>query len=318
MYRFEEVPLNEEICLMDEKWMPEYERALLESVDETGKNAYEVGYYAYASARTIKSDVIELSWYPNTTDRFHQMRILLPRSAFINCVGSWRYDYKPLIFVSGEWLTNLYLRSHCVFALIDAINFREALSGGLLTRQKLVELRNRIDMIAAANPTVAFISWADSLLLKSHYTIGQYDSQVKNTYQPEHILRLLPDINKAYEEIFGVGVYAVITQGSNEYYEDELLHIADSRNHISFNSLGLPFAQTQAIEQQARRAIRSRVHPPADAYLDEAFYHSLRFRDGFDKNVEVKFTYNAPMATAPTYYFPINFDFLKANLEPSE
>jgi hypothetical protein len=233
-------------------------------------------------------------------------------------LGSWRYDYKPLIFVTGEWLTNLYLRSHCVFALIDAINIKEVLSSGLLTRQKLIELRDRIDVIAAANPTVAFISWADSLLLKSNYTIGQYDSQVKNTYQPEQILRLLPDINEAYQEILGVGVYAVITQGSNEYYEDGLLHIADSRNHISFNSLGLPFAQTQAIEQQARRALKSRIHPPADTYLDEAFYHSLRFRDGFDKNAEVKYPYHAQMATAPTFYFPLSFDLLAANLAPAE
>jgi hypothetical protein len=314
VYLFDEVPLNEDLDLMDEKWMAEYEKALVKSVDETGESAYSVGYYSAAVARAIGPDSIELSWYPNTYDRFHQMRILLPRSAFITCAGSWQYDYKPVMFVRGDWLTNLYLRSHSVFALVDAINVKKALSSGTLTRPKLIELRDRIDTIAAANPTVAFISWADSLLLKSNYSVGQYDSPVKYTYEPEKILRLLPDIKEAYRDVLGLGIYAVITQGSNEYYDDDLLHISGSGNHISFNSLGLPFAQTQAIEHQARLASKKGIHPPADAYLDETFYHSLRFKDGFEKNAESKFPYDAPMATGPTFYFPLSFDLLAANL----
>ncbi len=109
----------------------------------------------------------------------------------------------------------------------------------------------------------------------------------------------------------------MITQGSNEYYDDELLHIAGSGNHISFNSLGLPFAQTQAIEHEARAAIRAGTHKPSDVYLDETFYHSLRFEHGFDKNAEPKFPYTAPMATGPTYYFPVSFGLLLANLVPA-
>jgi hypothetical protein len=225
VYPFDEVPLNEDLNLMDEKWIAEYEKALVKSVDETGDSAYSVGYYSAAVALAIGPDSIELSWYPNTHDRFHQMRILLPRSAFITCVGSWQYDYSPVVFVRGDWLTNLHLRSHSVFALVDAINVKKALSSGALTRQKLIQLRDRIDAIAAANPTVAFMSWADSLLLKSNYSVGQYDSPVKCTYEPEKILRLLPDIKDAYWDVLGLDIYAVVTQGSNEYYDDKLLHI---------------------------------------------------------------------------------------------
>jgi hypothetical protein len=242
------------------------------------------------------------------------MRVLLPRSAFVSCVGSWQYDYKPVIFVRGDWLINLHLRSHSVFALVDAINVKKALSSGTLTRPKLIDLRDRIDVIAAANPTVAFVSWADSLLLKSNYSVGQYDSPIKYTYEPENILRLLPDVKKAYEDILGLSIYAVVTQGSNEYYEDGLLHIAGSGNHISFNSLGLPFAQTQAIEHRARLACKKGIHQPADAYLDETFYHSLRFKHGFEKNAEPKFPYDAPMATGPTFYFPVSFELLASKL----
>jgi hypothetical protein len=225
--------------------------------------AYSIGYYSPAAVRVIGTDSIELSWYPNTFDRFHQIRIEFPRSVFITCVGSWEYDYDPVIFVHGDWLTNLHLRSHSVFALVDAINVKKALASGLLERSKLIELRDRIDEIAAGNPCVAFMSFADSLLLKSNYSVGQYDSDIKYTYDPERILRLLPEIQAAYASVLGLEIYAVVTQGSNEYYDDALLHISSSNNHISFNSLGLPFAQTQAIEHSARTAIKLRVHRPA-------------------------------------------------------
>lgn len=118
-------------------------------------------------------------------------------------------------------------------------------------------------------------------MLKSNYTVGQYDSDVEYTYEPEKILRLLPDIRAAYQSVLGLEIYAVITQGSNEYYGDSLLHISSTKNHISLNSLGLPFAQTQAIEHCARAAIKSSIHPANDLYLDESFYHSLRFKFTF-------------------------------------
>jgi len=314
VYAFEDIPLDRDLSLMDEKWMAEFEAALIESVEERGDTAYSVGYYSAASAVSIASDSAELCWYPNTHDRFHQVRIPLPRSEFVTCVASWQYDYKPIIFVRGEWLTNLHLRSYSVFALIDAIGVKNALASGALTRPKLIELRDRIDAIAASNPGVAFMSFADSLLLKSNYSIGQYDSHIKYTYEPEKILHLLPSIRSAYQSVLGLDIYAVVTQGSNEYYDDALLHISGTQNHISFNSLGLPFAQTQAIEHAARAAIKSGIHAPAGAYLDDSFYHSLRFRSGFEKNKEGKFGYSAPMTTGLSYYFPVSFQLLSDNL----
>jgi hypothetical protein len=320
IYAFEDVPLDQDLNLMDEKWMAEFEAALVKSVDGSSETAYSVGYYSAVAARAIGPGSIELSWYPNTYDRFHQVRITLPRSALIICIGSGQYDYKPLIFVRGDWLTNLHLRSNSVFALIDAINVKQALASGTLTRPKLIKLRDRIGEIAAGHPAVAFMSFADSLLLKSNYTVGQYDSDIKYTYEPEKILRLLPDIRSAYQSVIGLEIYAVITQGSNEYYDDSLLHISTTHNHISFNSLGLPFAQTQAIEHCARRAFKSGVQPAADVYLDENFYHSLRFKHTFavTKNEKPRFPYAAPMATGPSYYFPVSFQLLADNLEPLE
>jgi len=137
-YRFEDIPLDRDLRLMDVKWLPEFEAALVASVSETGDSAYAVGYYSPAAARAIGTDSIELSWYPNTFDRFHEVRITLPRSVFVTCVASWQYDYDPVIFVEGEWLSNQHLRQHSVFALVDAINVKKALSSGTLTRQKFI------------------------------------------------------------------------------------------------------------------------------------------------------------------------------------
>lgn len=317
IHKFEDIPLNRDIYLMGEEWMAEFAAAMVLSLDGDGESAYSVGYASYAAARAIGADSVELSWYPNIFDRFHQVEIVLPRSAFVACVESWQGDYKPCLFVRDEWLNNLYFRSHSIFALVDAIGVKAGLASGVLTRSSLIELRNRIDEIAADNPPVAFISFADSLLLKSNYTVGVHDREVKYTYEPERILRLLPDIQTVYQSVLGMGIYAVITQGNNEYSGDGLLHISDTQNHISLNSLGLPFAQTQAIEHQVRKSIRLGIHPAADAYLDETFYHSLRFRMTFEKSTISRFPYTAPMATGPSSYFPISFQSLADNLEPT-
>jgi hypothetical protein len=316
IYAFEDIPLDQDLNLMDEKWMAKFEAALVKSLDRGDETAYSVGYYSTAVARAIGPDSMELSWYPNIHTRFHQVRIILPRSEFITCVESWQYDYKPLIFVRGDWLTSLHLRSHSVFGLIDAINVKQALASGTLTRPKLIGLRNRLDEIAATNAAVAFMSFADSLLLKSNYSVGQYDRDVKYTYEPERLLRLLPDLRAAYRSVLGLEIYAVFTQGSNEYYDDGLLHISSTHNHISLNSLGLPFEQIMAIDNCVHAAIKSDIHPIADVYLDESLYHSLRFNATFSKNGKPRFPYRSRMATGPSYYFPMSFQLLADNLEP--
>lgn len=133
------------------------------------------------------------------------------------------------------------MKTYSVFALIDAIGVKTALANGTLTRHKLIKLRDRIDEIATRYPTLAFVSFADNLLVKSNWRVGHWDSKLTYSYEPEFILRLLPEISSAYHEILDMNIYAVIAQGNNEYYDDNLLHISASQNHISLNSLGLPF-----------------------------------------------------------------------------
>ncbi|MFP3435956.1 hypothetical protein SB781_40025, partial [Paraburkholderia sp. SIMBA_061] len=63
------------------------------------------GFVSHAAARSVDHEWIELSWYPNTFDRFHEVSVFLPKSAFVACVDIWKYDEKPTIFVRSDWLT---------------------------------------------------------------------------------------------------------------------------------------------------------------------------------------------------------------------
>jgi hypothetical protein len=94
-----------------------------------------------------------------------------------------------------------------------------------------------------------------------------------------------------------------LTQGSNEYYEEPLLHISESRNHICLNSLGAPFAELLAIEKAAKTAIKLKLHLPAEIYMDEQYYHSLNFVVGFEKNTQSRNAYKAIMKPGDSFYF---------------
>lgn len=106
-----------------------------------------------------------------------------------------------------------------------------------------------------------------------------------------------------------------LTQGSNEYYDESLLHISSTKNHICLNSLGIPFAELLAIEGAAKAALKNNTHPPAEIYMDEQYYHSLRFKYEFHKNTKPKNAYKAIMKNEESYYFYSSLGVLLSNLE---
>ena len=314
-FEFEAIPLDRDVYLMDEKWIPEWEANYLGFFG--GKEFENVGYISYAAVRSATSESLEISWYPNVVDRFHEVVVILPREAFVACVDVYDYDEKPHIFVKGEWLTALHMRPYSAFALIDAIGVKNALRTGHLTSSKLISLRDRIDEIADATPAVAFVSFADSLLLKANWFVGQYGSDVSYSYEPETLIRVIPRVASAFLDVLGMSIYATITQGVNEYGDAALVHRSSSGGHISLNSLGLPFAQLLAIDEAARRAIRSAHHAPYELYVDELFFHSLRFKYGFDKHALPNAAYNAPMSPSPGKYYCTTSSVILDNLKTS-
>jgi hypothetical protein len=314
-FPFEQVPLDRDVFLMDERWMPDWESAHLDLF--AGKPFRSVGYISYAAVRQADSDALEVSWYPNIMDRFHEVSVLLPRSAFVACIDVYDYDGKPHIFVKSDWLTGLHLRPYSAFALVDAIGVKKAIRQGTLSGSRLIQLRDRLDQLADATPGVAFVSFADSLLLKANWYVGQFDSEVNYSYEPEAIVRLLPQVATIYEEVLGMSVYATITQGVNEYEDNSLIHRSPAASHVSLNSLGLPFAQLLTIDEAARTAIRAKKHAAYELYVDETFFHSLRFKQEFDKHTQASAQYTAPMSSTPSKYYCTTAQVLLANLNNS-
>lgn len=295
--------------------MPEFETATVAMFD--GGEYPIVGYIAYAAARLITADAIELSWYPNIHDRFHEVKVILPKPEFVTCVSCYDYDLKPYVFVHDAWLNQLYMRSYTAFLLIDAIGVKNELRAGRLQHARLIDLREAIDELAESYPELAFVSFADSLLAKGNWRVGHVGSGVNYTYQPEMLVRLVPKIAKIYREVLGLEVYAVLTQGANEYYEDEPSHVSKSGNHLSLNSLGLPFAQLLAIDLAARKAIRTKIHSPHELYIDEDFYHSLRFVFAFEKNDKPSAQFRDPMTGRWSSYYYSSCQEILNNLASS-
>lgn len=310
----QDIPLDRDIYLMGQEWMAAYSSALLKGI--SGNGWEHVGYISYACARGVDANSVDLSWYPNIFDRFHEIRVSLPRRHFVTCTEMWKYDEKPRIFVTDEWLENLHTRVFSAFALVDAIGVKRELVSGTITQEKLHNLREQIDAIAAKHADVSFVSFADSLLLKTNWTVGQWDRPITYTYEPEKIVSILPELAKAYMTTLGLPIYAVVTQGQNEFYGNELIHTSPTGNHVSLNSLGLPFAQLQAIETAAKRAARVGDHGLAELYMDNSFFRSLKLDFGFDKDAVLKFPYLAPMASYPCHYVLGTFDMVLTNLKP--
>lgn len=312
-YAFEDVPLDRDIFLMQEKWIPEYEQ-YIEDV-YSYKNPDPVGYISYAAVRSVAEDHLEISWYPNVYDRFHEVLLMLPKSKFICCVGCWDIDEKPRIFVSDDWIEDLHKRPYSAFAMVDAIGVKRALNAGSLTESKLLRLREALDAIASNHRDVAIFSFADSVLVKSDWTVGAFDNEFSYTYKPEKLLDVVEEIFGAFKTCIGLDSYACITQGFNEYSDGKLVHSSESGHHFSLNSLGLPFAQLMSIDQAVGRAIKSGAHAPYQLYLDSYYYRSLQWEFGFNRDDQPAGTYSSPMTAHHTAYYCLNFDLVRVNLK---
>lgn len=314
-YPFEEIPLNRDLFLMGEEWIADWEKAYLDFFN--GEEFQYIGYISYAAVNSTSPDALDISWFPNIFDRFHEVRAVLPRDAFVACIDVPSYDEKPHIFVKSDWLDGLHLRPYSAFALIDVIGVKDAISRGTLTGTKLTDLRDRIDKIADATTGIAFVSFADNLLLKTNWFVGKFDSNITYSYDPETLIRTIAQVANVYQEILGMSVYATVAQGVNEYIDHSLIHQSASGGHLSLNSLGLPFAQLLNIDEAARVAIKKNIHAAHELYIDELFFHSIRFNSDFDKQAQPSTEYRIPMASTPGKYFYTSIDTVLNNLDPT-
>jgi hypothetical protein len=303
-FTLDELPLQRDIFVMDEIYMEEWETVWLKSIGGDEKaSPYEVGYITPVHISEVTPAGAEISWYANTHDRFHEVKTFLPRDAFVAAALAYEYEKRVSIFVKSDWLRKLHLRSNSIFAMIDAVDMTAAIKSGAISHEKVIALRDALDEVAARYPFISFISFADSLLLKTNWTAGMVDTDVKYTYVPESLLILFQELQKLYRDTLGLELYGVFAQGSNEYYDDPLLHISKSQNHLSLNSLGLPFAQISLIEAAARKAIRAGEHPRMEIYMDEDLFHSLMFKNYEQKDSWLSAPYKPKLTPEPGRYF---------------
>ncbi len=309
-YDFSKIPLSHDLFLMDEKWMRRQEKAWLRMLE--GDDVSNVGAIGYISVNARSKSSLDISWYPNFLQRLHRVQVSLPYNQFVACVDVPDFDEKPHVFVKSAWMDALYLRAYSIFALIDAIDMKEALKAGTVSRAKLMKLRSRIDKIASKYPTISLISFADNILIKTNWYVGKFDTTIRYTYNPEIVIKCIGDIRQAYQDVLGMNVYCILTQGSNEYYNDALLHISETRNHISLNSLGVPFAQLWELDKAAKKAIRDKKHKPAEFYIDSDLYYSLQWINSPRKGK--KYSYKSPMLTKKGGYFLYEYSALLKSL----
>ncbi len=317
-FTLDELPLQRDTWIMDENYIEEWEEVWLKSMGgDEHASPYEVGYITSVHIAKVTTAGAEISWYPNTFDRFHEVKTFLPRDAFVAAALAYRYERRVSVFVKSDWLRKLHLQSNSIFAMIDAVDMTAAIKSGAISHDRVIALRDRLDEFACRHPDISFISFADSLLIKTNWTAGMVHTGVTYNYSPETLLYLFRELQTLYLETLGLEIYGVFAQGANEYYDDPLLHISGSKNHISLNSLGLPFAQIQIIEGAARAAIRAGAHGRAEIYMDEDLFHSLQFENYEAKTDWPNAPYKQKLTSEPgSYYFGDCADFIKCLRKP--
>ena len=297
---------------MDIKYAQEYEQSWLRMF-KGGPNE-NVGYVTSAYITSVVDTHVNAVWFPNQSDRYHQVTVHIPRNKILFAVDCWQYGEDPHLFIDSAWLEDLYLRTYSVFGFVDAVDIGEALATGVLNRAHFIELREALDALSTSYPDISFISFGDSILLKSNWNTGYIHTKQKYSYYPEIFLSLIRDLQHLYRQILGVGIYTILTQGSNEFYESTLIHIAESRRHICLNSLGIPFAQIFDIDRAVRIAIRTNIHERAEVYMEESFFMSLNRKYDFGKPQAQAFEYKHKLLPDSGVYYPFTLKTLLDNI----
>jgi hypothetical protein len=73
-----------------------------------------------------------------------------------------------------------------------------------------------------------------------------------------------------------------------------------------------------AIDKTAREAYKAGKHKPSELYMDEKFFHSLRFLVGFEKDAIGRNDYQANMMSTNGVYYCSQLQVLLKNIAHDE
>lgn len=312
IFSYENIPLDEDLFILDECYMHEYNSMVLDVL--AGKDYRNLDVHFPAATRKINEQSIEISLVANFIDRHHQLNVFLPRNQFVNCVCCTKIDDKiPHVFVKSNWIEYIHSKTFCIFCLIDASDFKKLLKTTELSNTKSIKLRKAIDKLSQKYLNTAFISFADNVLIKKNWKLGDFQDDSKYRYNPEEIIYIIKDVRDIYKKVLNLGIYAICTQGFNVCFDDDLLHISASNRHVSLNSLGLPFEQLFSIQN----SLAPTKHGRAELYLDEQFFRSIKLNYSYNKQSKHRYKYTSKVANNPSYYLCFQIDDLLEIIRPN-
>ena len=275
---------SDELNLLRHHWI----RYLAEPDGTTPAHPNEFLKFLWCSVEATGIDSYDLGILISNRTRFHLATVRLPRSKFTVFIDIWNYNKCPYLVVTQDWFDEI-LRTHfSLYGLVDAVGMRKLLAAqGHITREQVVATREGIDQLARRHPNHAFLSFADTVLVKTNWSM-MGDAQYEATYRPERFLELIEDVRRVFRSALHLDSYAVVTQGANAAAEDGLVSISPERNHVSFGSLGTPFAQLFEMDTAIRKAVRAGLHRRKTLYLANWFFLTLHYKDPFTKNTLAK------------------------------
>lgn len=249
-------------------------------IDSSGRDesVYKISRFAIVARRRVE-DELHVEVFADIFTRYHSIRTIISESDILACIGCQNYDFDPTILLNDNLFRSFITKKYSIFALIDADGMKTALMDNVVTDEKLLILRSKIDAIASSHTSFLFISFADSILVK---TVWQGPSSMDNDeYNPEELIEIANKIAAAYYEVLRLQTYCIAAQGENLYNSESLYSISPGANHVSLNSLGRTFALVFEIEQAARKNIRSKLHKKYKFYFEKSLFASLRIKDDY-------------------------------------
>jgi hypothetical protein len=321
LYSFDEIPVGQDLFLIGEDQ--------LEHMQQVWRQ-----YLSPAEARTLDhpNQVLRIRWCaiearrPESCDvnvcidmhsRFHGTVHVLPRSQFIMGVHFYDCERRPYLVVTKEWVEHIEATKFSLYALVDAIGMKALLNKqGHIEPAQIESLRTGVDAIAEQHVDHAFFSFADTVLVKTLWSATA--EEYGRTYRPEEFLGVVAQVRRVFGAALGLQAYGIVTQGSNQLVEENLLHISERRNHIFLGSLGTPFAQLFQIDEAVRSALRRNAHQGASLYLTESLFLTLRFRHHQERDRFLADKYPFGFRQTPESqrsYIPADADDLVLHLE---
>jgi hypothetical protein len=278
LYEFDEIPMERDLVMVGAGQLEDLRREWARYLSELGQGEPRSpdekidGRWCAIEGRT--KDSFDLNVCITVTTRYHGAVKKLPRSKFVLCIDFWNHAKSPYLVVDQSWFDEIGRETFSLYALVDAVGMRSLLDRqGRITAGQLARLREGLDVVAGDRLDHAFLSFADSVLVKSNWTAGEYES----TYRPEDFIEVTERVCIAIEDALDLKSYAVVTQGANAADDASLLHVSEPQNHIFFGSLAAPFAELFDIDRTVRASIRAGRHPPRQLYVSATVFWSLRF-----------------------------------------